>query len=321
MDIELIAKWNGKEYTVIVSPNDTIQDLKHQLEGFTKVHAKRQKLMGLPSKGKLLDSTVLSACGLKQRHKFIMMGTPEEELTLFALPPTDKPEIFDDFEMDYVPSMKDIKRNSDNRSKLKKIIESSTIHLIHAPRPGRKLLVLDLDYTILDCKNLSERENLDDYKRPHLDTFMASCYQHYDIAIWSQTHWRWVEVKLTEMGLLTHPEFRISFVLDRTMMFSVSSDHDKKKEHEVKALEIIWAKFPNWNKTNTIHVDDLSRNFAMNPKNGLKITPFKNALETKATDAVLLSLAKYLKHIADHNDLTTINHHHWEKYLQDNNVD
>jgi len=148
---------------------------------------------------------------------------------------------------------------------------------------------------------------------------MISCYQDYDIVVWSQTSWRWVEVKLTEMGLLTHPNFRITFVLDRTVMFPVSSKHERK-EHEVKALEIIWTKFPHWNKRNTIHVDDLSRNFAMNPKNGLKITPFKNALETRATDAVLLSLAKYLKLIANHEDLSSVNHNDWEKYLADKSM-
>ena len=27
-------------------------------------------------------------------------------------------------------------------------------------------------------------------------------YEHYDIVIWSQTHWRWVESKLVELGIL-----------------------------------------------------------------------------------------------------------------------
>lgn len=30
--LELIGKWNGKEYPIIISPSDTIQDLKHKLE-------------------------------------------------------------------------------------------------------------------------------------------------------------------------------------------------------------------------------------------------------------------------------------------------
>jgi len=86
----------------------------------------------------------------------------------------------------------------------------------------------------------------------------------------------------------------------------------KKKKHEVKALEIIWAKFPQWTKQNTIHVDDLSRNFAMNPKNGLKIPPFKNAAETRSSDTVLRALAKYLKLVAKTEDISSMDHTKWE---------
>ena len=35
-------------------------------------------------------------------------------------------------------------------------ILKTQIQLIHEPRPEKKLLVLDLDYTILDCKKISE---------------------------------------------------------------------------------------------------------------------------------------------------------------------
>ena len=38
---------------------------------------------------------------------------------------------------------------------------------------------------------------------------------------------------------------KISFVLDRAPMFNVPSDRSRKKHHQVKALEIIWKRFPN----------------------------------------------------------------------------
>lgn len=45
---------------------------------------------------------------------------------------------------------------------------------------------------------------------------------------------------------------------------------------KVKALEVIWRKFPEyWSPANTLHIDDLSRNFAFNPKNGIKVSPYK----------------------------------------------
>jgi TFIIF-interacting CTD phosphatase-like protein len=32
-------------------------------------------------------------------------------------------------------------------------------------------------------------------KRPGLDAFLASVSKHYDLCIWSQTSWRWLEVR------------------------------------------------------------------------------------------------------------------------------
>lgn len=83
---------------------------------------------------------------------------------------------------------------------------------------------------------------------------------------------------MIECGLIGDPDrdYSICFVLDRTSMFPVYSERNGKPfKHEVKALEVIWKQFSWYNETNTIHVDDLSRNFAMNPKNGLKVTAYK----------------------------------------------
>lgn len=43
---------------------------------------------------------------------------------------------------------------------------------------------------------------------------------------------------------------------------------------QVKALQIIWNKFPNYSAQNTIHVDDLGRNFLMNQGNGLRVKAY-----------------------------------------------
>lgn len=45
-------------------------------------------------------------------------------------------------------------------------------------------------------------------KRPHMDAFLTAVYEYYDLAIWSQTSWRWLELKLTELGFLSNPNYR-----------------------------------------------------------------------------------------------------------------
>lgn len=79
------------------------------------------------------------------------------------------------------------------------------------------------------------------------------------------------------------------------------------------------------NATNTIHVDDLvsiltkpsamrsycqqSRNFALNPKEGLKIHAFKGAHTVEGmADRELDKLTLYMLHISNVNDFRTLSH-------------
>lgn len=61
--------------------------------------------------------------------------------------------------------------------------------------------------------------------------------------------------------------------------------------------------------------DDIRSNFVMNPKNGLRIRPFRQAHLNRATDRELLLLSRYLKDLAKHcTDFTSLNHRHWRQY-------
>lgn len=60
--------------------------------------------------------------------------------------------------------------------------------------------------------------------------------------------------------------------------------------------------------------DDIRRNFLLNPQNGLRIRPFRDAHLNRETDRELVHLAKYLKDISTLDDLSELNHRHWERY-------
>jgi len=111
---------------------------------------------------------------------------------------------------------------------------------------------------------------------------------------------------------------QISFVLDKTCMFTVFTERDAKPyTHSVKALQIIWNHFPRFGPKNTIHVDDLSRNFALNPTEGLKIHAFKNAHTAEAmADRELEKLSRYMVHIAAVDDFRTLKHTDWKSVMR-----
>ncbi|KAG0037469.1 hypothetical protein BGZ82_002468 [Podila clonocystis] len=287
----------------------TIGELKNKLMEMTNVEPKRQKLMLV--KGKLPeDHVVLSTLSLKNNQTFLMMGTPEAKV---IKAPEVLPDVLNDLEEDYTPDDEAFANDAQNQKCLKSTVAKCDINIMNPLRPGKKLLVLDLDYTLIDCKALNS--HMFDIMRPGLHDFLTVCYEHYDIVIWSQTSWRALEAKITTIGLLDHINYKIAFVMDISTMFSVLSQRDGKPfKHQVKALDIIWQKFPQFSARNTIHVDDLSRNFAMNPKSGLKIGAYKNGAVSRHTDKELVHLAKYLVEITNSNDFKELDHKNWKSH-------
>eukprot|EP00906_Rhabdomonas_costata_P007911 RCo011301 len=323
----LVCKYGAQSFPVVYTGSSVVMDIKLALQALTNVHPARQKLLGL-SKGKLLqDDAQLSELGLRQNQKFILMGTPDDQIPQVIV----QPEFSEDdqgYEEDSANDF-DIATSKQNLDRVRQKIASTTITLLAEPRPGKPLLVLDIDLTIYDCKSASE--SIAVLKRPFLDTFLSLIYRHYDLAFWSQTHWKWVEAKLTEMGLLSNPNFKILFILDQSAMPRVEDKHyyhrhrkkrpapstgaepsQEPKFYEVKPLQLIWDKLPqHYSPRNTLHVDDLSRNFVMNQRNGLKISAYRNANQTHRTDRELLFLGYYLTLIRECQDFTTLDHSEW----------
>jgi len=198
-----------------------------------------------------------------------------------------------------------------------KTTAKTKIHVMNAPRSGRKLLVLDLDHTLLDFSS-RHTGSMEDLKRPFMDQFLTTVYRHYDLVVWSQTKWHWVEIKLTEMGIISNPSYSIAFAMDRSSMFKVQRDYKGEvKKHEVKALDIIWSKFPQWSAKNTVHIDDLARNFVLNPQSGLQCSCYKRKRRDASSDSELVEIAAYLELIgSQETDFTVLDHNNWRNYLQ-----
>ncbi|KAI8927943.1 HAD-like domain-containing protein [Entophlyctis helioformis] len=307
--LHLTASWNGTKYHLETFMNATVGQLKRKLEQVTQVQTSRQKLIGL-AKGKLpSDNTPLSSLNVKEGQTFMMMGTVEEQI-LKDPSDLDLPAIEDDF--DYSRSSVHPADDPANQKSLRKVIDKTEIHIINELRPGKRMLVLDLDWTLFDPKGTAS--SVSQLARPGLHEFLAAVYPYYDLCIWSQTAWKWLEAKITSLGMLMHSEYKIAFVLDQTSMFSITSMARRSKNgapsrHQVKPLQLIWTRFGQYyGPHNTVHVDDLSRNFAMNPQSGLKITPFKASPATLASDRELMALGRYLLQIVSEPDFAKLNH-------------
>ncbi|KXZ48007.1 hypothetical protein GPECTOR_31g371 [Gonium pectorale] len=294
MAVEVGIKWSGKEFTIKLEPTETVLALKHKLESETNVLAKRQKIIGLKTKeGKLAsDDSVVGDLAIKPSVKFMMMGTPEAAIAATAKEAEMAPEV---------------------QEKLARRLKSVEVKIISPPRPGKKCLVIDIDYTIFDLGSTAERP--EELARPYLHEFLASAYESYDIIIWSATSKKWVEVKMKELGVLGNPSYGVVCLMDHTAMVTVHTD--KYGVFDCKPLQFVWEKFPGqYTPANTIMLDDLKRNYIMNPQQGLVIRPFRKAHLTRGTDRELLGLRAYLAAIAPLDSLEALDHNRWERYLE-----
>lgn len=133
--------------------------------------------------------------------------------------------------------------------------------------------VLDIDYTLFDLSSSAERA--DELARPGLHDFLTAAYaSNFDLLIWSATSIKWVDLKMRELGCLSHADYRIVCMLDAKAMLTVHSH--RYGVYNCKPLAFVWAKFDGaYRPENTVMVDDLRRNYVLNPQNGLVIKPYR----------------------------------------------
>ncbi|KAG5248474.1 ubiquitin domain-containing CTD phosphatase [Salix suchowensis] len=306
-ELTMTVKWSGKEYAVRVCGDDSVAGLKRRICELTNVLPKRQKLLYPKISNKLADdSAFLSQLPLKFSLKKTMIGTVENDIIVNQM---DSPEIVDDFEHGQDEAV-DIEDVEVNKQKLRRRIDQYEIEVKNPCRPGKKLLVLDIDYKLFD--HPSTAETPPELMRPYLHDFFTAVYAEYDIMICM----KWVELKMGQLGVLDNPNYKITALLDHLAMITFQSD--SCGIFECKPLGLIWAKFPEfYSSKNTIMFDDLRRNFMMNLQNGLVIKPFCKAHANRDNDLELVKLTRYLLAIADLDDLSVLDHKIWEFFAEE----
>lgn len=192
--VTITVKWRAESFEFIMSLSESLSELKSKIQGLTNISSSTQKLIGF---SKVLGSKLDESMSLKLNKAIIkngmikinLIGTPDVEIAVFNQQKYEAVKtVFNDFSHSFTPA-------TEEWQKLNEFSEKVVINYINEPREGKKLLVLDLDHTLLD---FSSKENVSpaDMKRPYMDWFLSELYPYYDIAIWSQTGWRWLELKV-----------------------------------------------------------------------------------------------------------------------------
>lgn len=254
------------------------------------------------------DDDTIGKLSIKSGFKLMLMGSREEDIAEASQAPEDMPEVVNDLDLE--EEEVEIEKAEIYLSKIERRIRDYKIEELNPLRENKKLLVLDIDYTLFDHRSVASSGA--ELMRPYLHEFLTRAYVHYDIVIWSATNMKWINEKMKLLGVSRHPNYKIAFHLDSLAMISVRTP--TWGVVNVKPLGIIWGRYKQFSPKNTIMLDDIRRNFIMNPQSGLRIKPFREAHLNRDTDKELLKLSDYLELIAKVDDFQTLNHRKWEEY-------
>jgi len=220
--MNFVVKHGREEYAVdkdVVSACDTVAALKSYLQRCTGVSSSRQKILGLKVKGggAVKDDTLLGDLVLRPGAKLMLMGSKEIDIEQVDVKPADSPVVVDDFDEDEDEIL--IQNREVYLAKIERRIRDTKLTILNEARPDKRLLVLDVDYTLFD--HITPAERAAQLMRPYLLEFLTRSYEYYDIVIWSATSMKWIEAKMSELNVTNHPDFKICFMLDSSAMISV----------------------------------------------------------------------------------------------------
>lgn len=237
----LKIKWSGSQYDLSsLTEKSTIEDLQNLVHSLTKVKPEHQKLFGFKFKNAQTDT--ISSCKIKPKSKLMMMGSVMEDIEkIEAGRPDDLPEVIDDFDDGTYEGaeFKNFATDPIYLNKIQKKVDTYKVKIFNKPRPGSKLLVLDIDYTLFD--HLTPAESASELIRPYLHEFLTRAYSKgYDIIIWSATNMKWIEAKMKIMGVEDNPNYKIVCYYCHLAMIQVYLEDKGLKR--VKPLASIWDK-------------------------------------------------------------------------------
>jgi ubiquitin-like domain-containing CTD phosphatase 1 len=146
--VDIHVKWRGSTYSFSLQLSTNLSELKLLIQGLTNVSPDSQKLIGLSKKA----GTKLNANATLESHQPVLkngavnitlIGTPDAEIAELKEKVRGVSSVFNDFSHEFSPATKEWQQ-------LQEFSQKTSIHFINEPRPGKKLLVLDLDHTLLD---------------------------------------------------------------------------------------------------------------------------------------------------------------------------
>ena len=119
------------------------------------------------------DDMKIGSLGLKENFKLMMMGSLEETIIESQTKPENLPEVINDLDIEEEEVA--LQDREFNLEKIEKRVRDYEVKVVNPSREGKKLLVLDIDYTLFDHRSVAEAGW--ELMRPFLHEFLETAYQ------------------------------------------------------------------------------------------------------------------------------------------------
>eukprot|EP01053_Blabericola_migrator_P001833 Blabericola_migrator_1__1832@NODE_1499_length_4405_cov_78_417012_g480_i1_p3_GENE_NODE_1499_length_4405_cov_78_417012_g480_i1NODE_1499_length_4405_cov_78_417012_g480_i1_p3_ORF_typecomplete_len227_score38_36NIF/PF03031_18/3_7e06ubiquitin/PF00240_23/0_0046UN_NPL4/PF11543_8/0_067Poty_PP/PF08440_10/3_7e02Poty_PP/PF08440_10/0_28Auxin_inducible/PF02519_14/1_9e03Auxin_inducible/PF02519_14/68Auxin_inducible/PF02519_14/5_2Pas_Saposin/PF09016_10/1Pas_Saposin/PF09016_10/1_7e03_NODE_1499_length_4405_cov_78_4 len=197
--IVLKCKWRQQilqlPFTVEEFETATLADLRQMIQEQLDIPCDRQTFLNLEkcqSETRVPGGALLKNCHFKPiaGADVFLVGTPSAEQLPTEVAAvrvlSNEQLIYDTVEVEKL--VHKLLADPENVDRLNAMVAATTICMIRAPRPGKKLLVLDIDYTIYDCKGASKGYPIGILKRPFLHQFLEMIHPHFDLGECDKGH-------------------------------------------------------------------------------------------------------------------------------------
>jgi RNA polymerase II subunit A small phosphatase-like protein len=186
---------------------------------------------------------------------------------------------------------------------------------------GRILLILDLDETLIHAREAPLDRKADFvlygyhiYRRPFLDEFIATCAEHFDLAVWSSASDDYVK-KVVEQIFPDPQALRFVWGRSRATLRRAIADEFGYSEYSLghmnylKPLHKVARK--GWDLRRVLIVDDSPEKLVRNYGNAI----YPAAYEGHAEDRELEVLARYLKTLRDCQNVRSVEKRTWRSSI------
>jgi carboxy-terminal domain RNA polymerase II polypeptide A small phosphatase len=177
----------------------------------------------------------------------------------------------------------------------------------------RKLLILDLDETLLFAtESLLDRAEdfrvgpYNVYLRPGLSGFLTTCFQRYDVAVWTSSGSNYAAGVVSRVFV----ERELKFVWSSERC---TSRRDFENDSYVNTKNLAKVKRRGYDLSQVVAVDDTPMKYSRSYGNLVRVTEYLGEVE----DDELFKLGKFLCKLADVPNVRRVEKRNWRDQIAD----